>query len=101
MTRRHHSGGAVQRRTEIVIPPQFRFAGRDAHPHQQPQRQLRVDCRRDGVASSGERGAHPVTGVFEQPTAVAVDRGSQTWVANAERIEPGSAPNDALSPRYP
>ncbi len=74
MTGGHHPRRTVEHRTEVIRPPQFGFAGRNPHPHRQLQLALRGHRRIHRRARRGERGAHPVAGVFEQPAPVRLDR---------------------------
>jgi hypothetical protein len=81
----HHPRGAVEHRAEVVRLSQLGFAGRDPHAHRQLQRPL---CGHGGInrgSGSGERGAYPVTGVFEQPPAVGLDRLTQHLVMGGQR----------------
>src|SRR5271155_1083552 len=80
----HHPCGPVEHRTEVVGPPQLGFAGRDAHPNRQLQRPLRGHRGTPRGARRGERGAHAVAGVLEQPAAVRLDRPAQHLVVGGE-----------------
>ena len=81
----HHPRGTVQHRTEVVGLPQFGLAGRDPHPHRQLQLQLRGHRRIDRTPRRGERGAHPIPGVLEQPAPVRLDRLTQHLVMGGQR----------------
>jgi hypothetical protein len=70
----HHACGPIQNRSEIVTLTQLGFAGRQPNPHRQLQHPLRGHRRIHRRPRRGERGAHAVTGVFEQPTPVRLDR---------------------------
>ena len=67
---RHHPCRAVQHDAEVVLAAQLGLTGGDTHSHGQLQRALRGDRSVDGRPWRPERRAHPVTGVFEQPTVV-------------------------------
>ena len=82
---RHHPCGPIQNRSEIVALSQFGFAGRQPHPHRQLQRPLRGHRRIHRGPGRGERGAHAVAGVFEQPAAVRLDRLAQHLVVGGQR----------------
>ena len=96
----HHPRSPIEHRTEVVGPPQLGFAGRDAHPHRQLQRPLRGHRGIDRRPGRGERGAHPVTGVLEQPAAVCLDRPRNTssCAASATRIASASASHRRVEP---
>ena len=64
----HHPRRTVEHRTEVVPVPQFGLAGRQPHPHRQLQRPLRGHRGIHRGPRRRERGAHPVTGVLEQPS---------------------------------
>ena len=70
----HHPCRPVEHRTEIVGSPQLSLAGRDPHPHRQPQFPLSSNSGIHHRPGRGESGTHPVTGVLEQETAVPLDR---------------------------
>ena len=81
----HHPGGAIEYRPEIVPSPQLRLTGGQPHPHRQLKFSLRHYRGVDSRSSRGERGAHAVTGVLEQPAPVAVDRATQQFVMSGQR----------------
>jgi hypothetical protein len=81
---RHHPLGAIEHHTEVVRPPQLRLAGRQPHPHRQLQLKLRSHRRLDRRFWRGERCAHPVTGVLEQPAPVRLHRPAQDLVVRGE-----------------
>ena len=81
----HHPRRTIEHRTEVVRPPQLGFAGRQPHPHRQLQRPLRGHRRIHRRPRRRERGAHPVTGVLEQPAAVRLDRPAQHLVMGGQR----------------
>ena len=96
----HHPRRTVEHRTEVIRLPQLGFAGRQPHPHRQLQRPLRGYRRIDGRPGRGERGAHPITGVLEQPAAVRLDRPRNTssWAASAFRMPSASASHRRVEP---
>ena len=81
----HHPRRTIEHRTEVIPVAQLGFAGRQPHPHRQLQRPLRGHRRIHRRPRRGERGAHPVTGVLEQPTAVPLDRRAQHLVMGGQR----------------
>jgi hypothetical protein len=81
----HHPRRTVQHRTEIVALSQLGFPGRQPHPHRQLQPQLRGHRGIHRRARRGERGAHAVTGVLEQPAPVRLDRRTQHLVVCGQR----------------
>ena len=81
----HHPRRPVQHRTEVVLTATLGLAGGDPHAHRQPQRLLRLHRRVDRGAGRAERGAHPVTGVLEQPTPMRLDRRAQHLVMADQR----------------
>jgi hypothetical protein len=80
----HHACGAIQNRSEVVALTQLGLAGRQPHPHRQFECPLRGHRRIDRRSRRGERGAHTVAGVFEQPAAVRLDRLAQRLVVCRE-----------------
>ena len=48
----HHPCGSVEHRAEVVVSAEFGLTGRDAHPHRQLQRPLRVYRGIDGRAAT-------------------------------------------------
>ena len=81
----HHPRRTIQHRTEVIPAAQLGFPGRQPHPHRQLQRPLRGHRRIHRRARRGERGAHAVAGVLEQPTPVPLDRGAQYLVMRGQR----------------
>src|SRR5437667_8796611 len=79
-----YAGRPVQRRAEVVVATAFRLTRSDAHAHWQLQRSLRVNRCIDCGARRGERGAHSVTGVLEQPSAPGFDGGAQHLVVRGQ-----------------
>src|SRR5437870_3532688 len=79
-----YAGCPVQRRAEVVVATAFRLTRSDAHAHWQLQRSLRVNRCIDCGARRGERGAHSVTGVLEQPSAPGFDGGAQHLVVRGQ-----------------
>ena len=77
VTRGHHPSGAIQHRPEIVAITFLSLTGGDTHTHRQLEQPFRFDRRVDRSTSRPERGAHPVPGVLEQPTAMSLDRRTQ------------------------
>src|SRR5688500_2597455 len=70
---RHDARGAVQHGTEVIAVSLVCLSGRDPHSYGQVNISLSLDRRADRAMWRCERGAHAVTGVLEQPTAVPLD----------------------------
>jgi hypothetical protein len=82
---RHDPRRAVEYRAEVVAIPKFGFAGRQPHPHRQPESTLRGYRGIDRRLRRRERRAHSVTGVLEQPAAMLLDRAPQHRVVCGQR----------------
>ena len=81
----HHPRGPVEHRPEVVPVPQFGLTGRQPHPHRQLQRPLCCYSCIDSRPRRGERGAHTVAGVLEQPAPVRLNRPAQHLVVRGQR----------------
>ena len=84
MTGGHHPCGTIEHRTEIVTFTEFGFAGRI--PIRTGNSSARCAATRHPPPTRrGERGAHTVPGVLEQPAAVPLDRPTQHLVVGGQR----------------
>jgi len=80
-----HPCRAIQHRAEVVHPTQLGFTDRQPHPHRQLQRPLRGHSGIDRGPRRGERHAHSVTGVLEQPAPMRLDRSAQHLAMRGQR----------------
>ena len=94
MPGRHHPGGPVQHRTEIVAVALLGLTGGDTHPHPQrhgrrprphPQRPLGVDRGVDRRRGPGERHRQPVPPSRKHIPVVGVHRGPHHLVMSRQR----------------
>ena len=81
----HHPRGTIEHRPEVITLAQLSFTGRQPHPHRQLQCPLRGYSSVDCGPRRGKRGAHSITGVFEQVTALRLDRVTQHVVVCGQR----------------
>jgi hypothetical protein len=80
----HHPCSPVEHRAEVVPVPQLSLAGRQPHPHRQPQRPLCSDRSIDSRRRRSERGDYTVPGVAEQEAAMLPDHCAQHLVMRGQ-----------------
>ena len=86
----HHPRGAVEYGAEVIPAAQFGFAGGDAHPYRQFQRQLRCDRGIDSRRGRVEYGTHAVTRVIEHPPVIRTDNLTKNLVVSLHRHPHGA-----------